>query len=145
MTAEDRAAYMALADEFYHTDAVLHAIPATYYEAIFDEAIRHGPYVDGYLFEQDGQLAGYAIVTRSFSTEAGGPVLWIEEVYIRPAFQGHGLGKAFFAFLEATYPPAVRRFRLEVEPDNARAIALYQRLGFEDLPYKQMIRDFSAQ
>ena len=35
----------------------------------------------------------------------------------------------------------VCRFRLEVEPSNRRAQALYERLGFEVLPYTQMVRD----
>ena len=33
------------------------------------------------------------------------------------------------------------RYRLEIEPDNDRARALYERLGFEALPYCQMIRE----
>ena len=33
------------------------------------------------------------------------------------------------------------RYRLEIEPDNVRAEKLYRRMGFEELPYKQMVRD----
>ena len=31
--------------------------------------------------------------------------------------------------------------RLEVEPENERARALYARMGFSDLPYLQMHKD----
>lgn len=33
------------------------------------------------------------------------------------------------------------RYRLEVTESNVRAIALYTMLGFEGLPYRQMILD----
>ena len=50
-----------------------------------------------------------------------------------------GLGREFFSFLHKNRPAA--RYRLEVEPDNERAIALYSSLGFTVLPYGQMIAD----
>lgn len=88
-----------------------------------------------------GKTAGYALLARSFSQEAGGMVTWIEELYIRPEFQGHGLGTAFFQFLEAQNDGTVKRYRLEYEPDNLRGAALYRRLGFTPLTYGQMIKD----
>ena len=33
------------------------------------------------------------------------------------------------------------RYRLEVTEENPRAAALYRMLGFEDLPYRQMVLD----
>ena len=68
-------------------------------------------------------------------------VTWIEELYIRPEFQGHGLGTAFFRFLEAQNDGTVKRYRLEYEPDNLRGAALYRRLGFTPLTSGQMIKD----
>ena len=38
----------------------------------------------------------------------------------------------------------VARFRLEVEEDNTRAAALYERLGYKPLDYKQMIKEFEV-
>ena len=54
-------------------------------------------------------------------------------------YKRQGLGSAFFAWLEQNVPAV--RYRLEAEPDNARAMALYKRLGYEVLPYVQMIKD----
>ena len=64
---------------------------------------------------------------------------WVEELYVRPAFQGRGCARQFFTWLEEHFPAA--RYRLEVEPENERAMALYRRVGFEPLPYAQMILD----
>ena len=77
--------------------------------------MEHTPYASAYIIEQDGKTAGYALLARSFSQEAGGMVTWIEELYIRPEFQGHGLGTAFFQFLEAQNDGTVKRYRLEYE------------------------------
>lgn len=49
-------------------------------------------------------------------------------------------GKPLFRFIEEMYEGTAARLRLEVEPDNEAAIRLYTRLGYEDLPYRQMIK-----
>ena len=85
-------------------------------------------------------MCGYALLSKTFSQEVGGRVVWLEEIYLRENSRGKGLGKEFFAFFKQKYA-AARRLRLEVEPDNARAEKLYRSLGFEELGYKQMVLD----
>ena len=77
----------------------------------------------------------------TFSQEAGGKAVWLEELYIRPQFRCHGLGKEFFAYVDEQIAPKVMRLRLEIEPDNLRAKKLYLAMGYEDLPYAQMIKE----
>ena len=137
----DRAVYLQLAAEFYHSPAVLHPVPTAYLEATFEEITHASPYAEGFLLEQDGEAVGYALLSKGFSQEAGGAVVWVEELYIRETCRGQGLGSAFFRYLDEYLPPAVKRMRLEVEPDNARAAALYARHGFRPLPYAQMVKD----
>ena len=83
--------------------------------------------------EADGEAAGYAILSRSFSPESGSPICWNEELYIRKAYRGHGLGTKFFSSVRKEFPSA--RLRLEVEPENTGAVALYKRLGIPTLEY----------
>ncbi|MBQ6058987.1 MAG: GNAT family N-acetyltransferase [Clostridia bacterium] len=142
ITPADRSIYLSLMDEFYHSPAVLHPVDRRYWERAVDEMLRSDAYLLGYLFELDGQTAGYAMLARTYSAECGGPVLWIEELYLREAFRSRGLGSEFLHFLEQTFTDTCCRFRLEIEPSNERALALYRRHGFEPLPYLQMIRDF---
>lgn len=140
-TSSDRADYCRLAHEFYRSDAVDHTIPDDFISRTADAVLAGTPYAAIYMLEQDGQLAGYALLALTWSQEAGGLAVWIEELYVLPQFRGQGLGSAFFRELEGLYPSAAR-FRLEIEPDNLRARALYAKMGFEELNYGQMIHDF---
>ena len=141
MNREDRELYMQMADEFYHSDAVLHPVPASFREAAWEEMMRSPDYVRGYLLELDGKPAGYGMLSFTFSQECGGKVAWLEELYVREEFRCRGLGKAFFAWMKEQIEPEVSRIRLELEPDNKRAAKLYQSMGFEPLPYAQMVKE----
>ena len=130
-----------MAKEFYHSDAVLHPIPDAHFERTADEALRSDTYAEIYLFEYEGETAGYGLTAKTFSQEAGGYVWWIEEVYIREQFRSRGLGREFFQYLERSKGQEAARLRLEVEAGNTRAVSLYERLGYEVLDYVQMVKD----
>ena len=134
----DRAEFLAMSEEFYTSDAVLHPVPSAYHERAFDELMRSDVYLECYLMESGDAAVGYALLVKTYSREAGGVNIWLDELYLRPAYRGLGAGSAFFAFLESTHPAA--RYRLEVEPDNERAQKLYRRMGYRALPYLQMIK-----
>ena len=141
MRSEDKKTYMEMAREFYHSDAVLHPVPDTYFERTADEALRSDVYAEIFLFECENEAAGYGLIAKTYSQEAGGMVWWIEEVYVREAFRSKGIGREFFADLDKVKGSAVTRMRLEVEEDNTRAVALYKKLGYKPLEYAQMIKD----
>lgn len=142
ITAADEPVYCRLAHEFYRSNAVAHPIPDSHIRRTFQTILSGSPYAAAYLIEDGGQTAGYALLAVTWSQEGGGQTVWIEELYILPAFQGRGLGRSFFEALPRLYPQAAR-FRLEVEADNLRAKALYQRMGFDFLDYQQLVRDIS--
>ena len=139
ITKNDREIYLQMAWEFYHSEAVLHPVPDDNYPRAFDEMMRSDAYMIGLIFEIEDQIAGYALLCKTYSQEAGGMAVWIDELYVRPEFRGRGTGKAFFAELEKIVPAA--RYRLEIEPDNARAEKLYRSMGFDVLGYRQMVKD----
>ena len=139
ITAADEADFLELTGQFYASDAVLHDIPEAHRRATFRELMRSDVYAEGYLLEQERKIAGYGLLSKTFSQEAGGMVIWIEELYLLPQYRGRGLGRRFIAFVESM--PGVARIRFEVEPDNDRALALYHRLGYRQLPYLQMIQE----
>ncbi len=133
---KDIAAYKNMCKEFYSSDAVLKNIPEENIDAFISEVLSSDAYTKCYLLEHFGEIAGYAVTAKTFSQEAGGMVLWIEEAYVRPEYRGKGLGKEFFDYILKT--PMIKRFRLEVEDENVRARKLYSSLGFDKLEYGQM-------
>ncbi len=135
----DRDLFLAMSREFYRTPGVLHDIPDEFRIRTFEELTRSDYYLDGRFLLLNGMEAGYALLAKSFSQECGGLVVWVDELYVRPEFQGQGLASSFFRWLEQNIPAA--RYRLEIEPDNTRAEALYHRMGYTHLPYAQMIKE----
>ncbi|MBP3414831.1 MAG: GNAT family N-acetyltransferase [Clostridia bacterium] len=133
----DRELFLKMTKAFYTSDAVMHDIPDAYREATWAELMRSRDYAEGYIFEQDSKPVGYALLAKTFSQEAGGQVIWVEELYVLPEYRSKGLGREFFAFLKER--KNISRVRLEVEPENERAVKLYEKMGFEVLPYMQMI------
>jgi GNAT superfamily N-acetyltransferase len=77
-----------------------------------------------------GDVAGFALFFHNYSTFLGRPGLYLEDLYVRPAFRGVGLGRALLARLARI---AVERDcgRLEwwVLDWNEAAIGFYRKLG----------------
>ena len=143
ITSEDRDFFIAASKAFYASAAVAHDVPASYHLTTFEELMNSEVYQSGYILEVDGASVGYALVSKTFSHEAGGTVWWLEELYILPEYRGKGLGRSYFDFIEkAAAENGVRRLRLEVEPDNTRAAKLYFNLGYKPLNYAQMLKEF---
>ena len=141
--ASDREEYLAMATAFFNTNAVIHPIPRSHIEATFDELMRSSVYTTCYICEVDDGIVGYALLAKTFSQEAGGMVLWIEELYLKKDYRNQGLGREFFGEFLAALPPEVKRVRLEVELENEGAVKLYRSLGFEFLEYDQMVKEIT--
>lgn len=140
VTPQDRPILAVMFAEFYASSAVLHPIPAEYHEAALDDLFREGSTQRCLIAEQDGRAVGYGLLSLKYSHEAGGPELWAEELYLREGHRGCGLGSEFFRLLPAlARREGCRRIRLEVEPGNVRARALYLRCGYTALGYDQMV------
>ncbi|MDR0326499.1 MAG: GNAT family N-acetyltransferase [Oscillospiraceae bacterium] len=136
----DRQTFISMVREFYSSGAVLKPIDPNYFEATFDAAMNQSPFVRILMIESDEKTIGYAILALTYSNEAGGMVVLIEEIQIDKAYRGGGHGGRLFDFIEQEYPDA-KRFRLEVCADNTKAIDLYKRLGYKVFDYVQMVKD----
>lgn len=136
MQASDRAQILAMMRVFYASPAVLSNGSEAIFEADFNACIGNSPYLEGYVFENGEEIQGYAMIAKSFSTEFGKPCIWIEDLYVKDAYRGHGIGSRFLRFIESKYPGAV--LRLEVEAENERALRVYKSCGFDELPYMEM-------
>jgi len=74
----------------------------------------------------DGEPAGMALWWRTFSTFLGRPGIWLEDLFVRPAHRGRGLGAALLADLRARTDGRVEWSVLDW---NEPAISFYERLG----------------
>lgn len=137
----DREIYLAMCRRFYDSDAVLEPVPGSRFEKTFDLLMKGTPFADAFVFTEGETVVGYALLAHTWSQEAGGEVVWIEEIYLEPEARGKGYGSEFFRFLETEFAPRAKRFRLEVEKENEGAVSLYEKLGFEFFPYDQMRKD----
>ena len=124
---------------FYASDALLVHPEESVLRKTLTDALSETPYLEAFGFEADGQLAGYGMVATSYSTEAGGLCAWIEDIYIEPEHRGKGYGSSFLEFVRQRYRNRVARIRLEAEPENLRAMAVYRKAGFEILGYTQLV------
>ena len=136
VAAADREAVIALMRVFYASDAVWSNGSEEIFASDVDQCLSGSPYLEGYVFEGEQGICGYAMVAKSFSTEFGKPCIWIEDIYIQPAFRGRGYGTEFLQFIQQKYPNAI--FRLEVEQENERAVHVYEKCGFRFIPYMEM-------
>ena len=141
LNAGDRDLFLTMMDAFYHTPGVLHSIPLAYGEETFRRIMARDPYVNAYLICFSRQTAGYCLLSHTYSNEAGGMTVWIEEVYVAPEFRGHRLAEKALHEILALYKELASRYRLEVTAENTGAKKIYQRLGFQMLDYQQMIKE----
>lgn len=136
----DREIYLELSRQFYSSDAVDHCVPIAFIETAFDEMLKPDGVLQGYVFEQQGEVVGYFQTAKTFSAEAGGRVLWLEEAYLLPNARGNGLGTKMLEFIKNYCAEnGYARIRLEVSPNDGRAKQLYLRTGFKPLDYEQLV------
>lgn len=136
MTGRHREEVLEMMRVFYASPAVATDGSEEIFRADFDACVGPNPYLEGYVLTEDTAIIGYAMIARSFSTEYGCPCIWIEELYLKPEHCEKGCGSAFLRFIKEKYPEAI--VRLEVEAENRRAVHVYRKNGFEEMPYVEM-------
>ena len=84
--------------------------------------------------EWDGRVAGFAFWFFSYSTWQGRPGLYLEDLFVRPAFRGQGIGKALLVHLaQVAVAEGCGRFQWQVLDWNTPAIDFYEALGAKQL------------
>jgi len=76
------------------------------------------------------EATGFALWFYNYSTFAGRPGLYLEDLYVRPAFRGQGHGEALLHYLAAlAVERGCARFEWSVLDWNEKAIGFYKKLG----------------
>ncbi len=87
-----------------------------------------------FVVDVDGQLAGMALWFLNFSTWLGRHGIYLEDLYVRPAFRGHGYGQALLATLaKECVERGYGRLEWWVLDWNTTAIDFYGSQGAEQM------------
>ncbi len=88
------------------------------------------PKAEVIIAESDGVVAGFALFCSNYSTFLAQPGIWLEDLFVRPEFRGHGIGRSLLAHLARL---AVERNCGRVEwavlDWNTPSIGFYESLG----------------
>jgi len=113
------ADYEKAADQCHLTSAELRTVLFSPSPALF-----------GHVAELDGEVVGFALWFLSFSTWRGVYGLYLEDLFVRPAHRGSGLGRALVVTLaRECVERGYARFEWSVLDWNAPAIGFYESLG----------------
>jgi GNAT superfamily N-acetyltransferase len=87
------------------------------------------------VFEQGTEIVAFALFFHNFSTFLGQPGLYLEDLYVRPAYRGQGIGRSLLVHLAGlARDRGCGRFEWSVLDWNANAIAFYEKLGATVMP-----------
>ena len=85
------------------------------------------------VLDEGSGVEGYALLVPFWSNELGGETCIVDEIYVAPAARGLGMATRLLQAIgrdRDLWPSRPVALAVEVTPGNARARALYQRLGF---------------
>ena len=113
------ATYEKLAHEVVATDDDM-------YIALFGEH----PVIEALIAINDDEPVGYALFFPTFSTFLGKPGLYLEDLYVRPAARGLGIGRKMLEHLaRITVQRGWGRLEWSVLDWNEPSIAFYKKMG----------------
>jgi len=128
-TVDDVALIAQLIRELAEYERLADAAVATE-DGLREQLFGERPAAEVLVAEADGEPAGFALFFHTFSTFLGKRGLYLEDLFVRPAFRGLGLGRHLMAALARI---AVKRdcgrFEWSVLDWNAPSIAFYRKLG----------------
>jgi len=112
--------------QFEHLE---HELGATV-ESLRDSFFGPRPAAGALLARCDGAPAGYAVYFFTFSSFVGRPGIWLDDVFVRPAFRHHGVGHGLIkAVARIGAERHCGRFEWTALNWNHSALEFYGRLG----------------
>jgi GNAT superfamily N-acetyltransferase len=110
-------------------ERLLHAVVATEADVVRD-LFGPNPRVFCDLAFWDGAPAGFALWFHNYSTFRGRHGLYLEDLFVEPAYRGRGIGKALLRHLaQRCQAEGFARLEWQVLDWNAPSIAFYKSLG----------------
>lgn len=97
---------------------------------LHDGLFGPSPKAEALLARVDGEAVGFALFFSNFSTFLCRPGLYLEDLYIRPAYRAQGIGRAFLQHIaRLALARGCGRFEWSVLNWNTSAIKFYESMG----------------
>jgi len=127
--AGEAALVLQFVRELAEYEKLTHACEAT--EAMIDAALFGSqPRIACDFAEWDGAPVGFALWFLNFSTFSGRSGIYLEDLFVRPAFRGRGIGKALMVHLaKRCVAEGWGRLQWSVLDWNTPSIDFYKSLG----------------
>ena len=128
-TPADVPVLLTLIGELAEFERLGHELAVT--EAgLADALFGRPPAIETVLARVGGEVAGFALYFHSFSTFLGRRGLYLEDLYVRPAFRGQGIGRGLLEHVaRLATARGCARMEWAVLNWNRRAIGFYEALG----------------
>ena len=129
--ADEAGLVHAFVRELADYEKLSHEVEAT--EADIDAALfGANPRLFCDIAEWNGEVAGFAVWFTNFSTFSGRSGIYLEDLLVRPAQRGKGIGKALLSYLaEECVANGWSRLQWSVLDWNTPSIEFYKSLGAE--------------
>jgi len=123
--------------DFEHLSHLVQTTP----EALHPHLFGARPAAEARVAEAEGRVVAFALFFTNFSTFLAKPGLYLEDLYVQPAWRGHGIGQALLEHLGAlAVERDYGRFEWSVLDWNANAIRFYERMGATLMPEWRICR-----
>lgn len=123
--------------EFENLTHLLNASEENLREHLFGER----PVAHALIAEWNGAAAGFALWFFNYSTFLTLPGIYLEDLFVRPAFRRNGIGRALLQSLaRIAVERGCGRFEWSVLDWNSGAIAFYESLGARRIKEWQLMR-----
>lgn len=130
---EDVALVLKLIHELAEYERLSHEVSATE-EMLRESLFGKHPAAEVVLAFSRGEPAGLALFFQNFSTFLGLPGLYLEDLFIRPAFRRQGIGRALLQHLAGiAVARGYGRFEWSVLDWNTPAAEFYRSLGAQPM------------
>jgi GNAT superfamily N-acetyltransferase len=125
----DTPLVLGLIRELAEYERLLDQVVATE-RGLGEELFGEHPVAEALIARVDGEPAGFALCFHNFSTFLGRRGLYLEDLYVRPAWRGRGIGRALLQTLaRLAEERGCGRLEWAVLDWNKPALAFYESLG----------------
>jgi GNAT superfamily N-acetyltransferase len=129
ITPSEIPALLELIRELARFEKLEHEVTATV-DTLTEAFFGPNPAAGALVAQSGAEIVGYAIYFFTFSSFVGRPGVWLEDVYVRPAFRQQGLGRALVeAVASVGAERNCGRYEWTALNWNKNALDFYKRLG----------------